>query len=55
MSIQQYRGRRVKDGSLVSGYAAQGIECGATFILVPATENSFHIVEVDSDTLTPVL
>lgn len=54
MNIQKYQGRRVKDGSLVRGYAAQGTECGKTFILIPATADSFHIVEVEGESLTEV-
>lgn len=50
--IRKYKGRRIKDGSLVTGYAAQGTECGLTFILIPASSNSFHTVEVDPETLS---
>lgn len=52
MSIQQYRGRRVKDGSLVHGYAAYSEE-GRTYIMIPAMGNSFHIVEVSADSVEP--
>ena len=49
IKIQQYAARRIKDGSRVQGYVAQGTEC--TFILTPVTANSFHTFEVDADTL----
>jgi hypothetical protein len=55
MKIQKYTGRAVKNGVTVRGYAAQGTECKKSFILVPAGEKSFHIVEVQEDSLVPLM
>jgi hypothetical protein len=54
IKIQQYSARRIKDGSRVQGYVAQGTECECTFILTPATANSFHTFEVDAETLEAI-
>ena len=53
--IQIYQGSRVKDGKPVRGYAAQGTEFGKTFILIPASKDSFNVVEVDGESLVPVM
>ena len=57
MNIQKYCGRRVKDGSGVRGFAAKSCESERAFILVPAkgTDDKFHIVEVKTDSLVPIL
>lgn len=51
MKIKQYSGRRIKDGSLVCGYVAQGTECGRAYILVPASRNSVRVIEADPESL----
>ena len=53
IQIQKYKARRVKDGALVSGYAAVGAESGVAWIMIPTagTDNQFHCVEVDGETL----
>ena len=55
--IQKYSGKRVTDGSDVRGYAAIGGESERAFILVPAkgTSDQFHIVEVQPDSLIPIV
>ena len=55
--IQQYTGRRVKDGSTVKGYAAVSCESERAWIIVPAkgTDDKFHIVEVVPDSLVSIL
>ena len=55
--VQRYSGKRVKDGSEIRGYAAIGGESERAFILVPAkgTSDQFHIVEVQPDSLVPVM
>ena len=57
IEIQKYCGRRVTDGSDVRGYAAVGCESERAFILVPAkgTDDKFHIVEVQPESLVPIL
>ena len=55
--VQQYSGKRMADGSDVRGYAAISCESDRAFILVPAkgTSDQFHIVEVQPESLVPVL
>lgn len=55
--VQKYSGKRVEDGSDVRGYAAISGESERAFILVPAkgTSDQFHIVEVQIDSLVPIL
>ena len=57
INIQKYCGKRVKDGSEVRGYAAVSCESERAFILVPAkgTDDKFHIMEVQPDSLVPIL
>ena len=56
-NIQKYCGCRVTDGSEVRGYAAVSCESERAFILVPAkgTDDKFHIVEIQPDSLVPIL
>ena len=54
-NIQIYQGNRVKDGKPVRGYAVQGTEHGKAFILIPASKDSFSVVEVDGESLVPVM
>ena len=52
IEIQRYKGRRVKDGATHTGYAVRGTgDGGKTFILVPANKDSFHIMEVEAESL----
>lgn len=55
MNIQQYQGRRIKDGKIVRGYAARGTECSRVFIMVPVGTVDVSIVEVDTDSLVPIM
>ena len=57
INIQRYSGRHVKDGKTVRGYAAIGYGCDKAFIMVPAkeTKSDFHIVEVEPESLVPIL
>lgn len=52
--IKQYKARRIKDGAIVRGYAAQETESGMVWIMIPAGESSFHIVEVDGETVEEI-
>ena len=53
--IQKYTGKAKITGLVVRGYAARGLECDKTFILVPARGHNVRIVEVDGDNLTPIM
>lgn len=57
VKIQRYCGKRVKNGSEVRGYAAVSCESDRAFILEPviSSDDKFFIVEVDPDSLVPVL
>lgn len=55
--IQKYSGKRMADGSDVRGYEAIGSESERDVILGPAkgTDDKFHIIEVQHESLVPVL
>jgi hypothetical protein len=55
MNIQQYQGKRIKDGNVVRGYAARGTECQRAFIMVPVGPADVSIVEVEPDSLVPIM
>lgn len=55
MTVQKYSARHVKDGKEVRGYAAIGKENGKAFILIPASCDSFSIVEVEKESIIPLL
>lgn len=52
--IKQYMAKRIKDGAIVRGYAAQEPKSGRVWIMIPAGESSFHIVEVDGETVEEI-
>jgi len=55
--IQKYSGRRIKDDTTVRGYAAIGYESTTAWIMVPTkgTTDQFHVVQVDPESLVPLL
>jgi hypothetical protein len=55
MNIQQYQGKRIKDGKVVRGYAARGTECARAFIMVPVGPADVSTVEVIPESLVPIL
>jgi hypothetical protein len=55
MNIQQYQGNRIKDGKMVRGYAARGTECSRAFIMVPVGPADVSTIEVDPDSLVPIM
>ena len=55
MDIQQYQGKRIKDGKVVRGYAARGTECARAFIMVPVGAAEVSTVEVDPYSLVPIM
>lgn len=55
--IQKYAANRVKDGSLVVGYAAIGYESTTAWIMVPTkgTTDQFHMVQVNPESIVPLM
>lgn len=55
--IQKYSGRRIKDGTTVRGYAAIGYESSTAWLMIPVkdSDNQFHSVQVDPESLVPLL
>ena len=53
MNVPMYTGRRIKDGSLVAGYAAIGSEGHTAWIMAPTamSDDQFRMFNVDPESL----
>ena len=53
MNVPMYTGRRIKDGSLVAGYAAIGSEGHTAWIMAPTdvSDDQFRMYNVDPESL----
>lgn len=53
MKVPMYTGRRIKDGSLVAGYAAIGGEGNTAWIMAPTimSDDQFRMFNVDPESL----
>ena len=54
MNIHMYCARRIKDGNEVKGYPAISGDgtCAWIMVPVPGTDNQFHSVHVDGDSIS---